>query len=249
MYGNEDIWPQIQDFLSINNRLTTKNIPDEYFLEIGNNSIHIDHYHVKEPKATMVLVHEVGGNGRLLSFIAIRLQNQGYEVVCPDLPLYGYTKCKKNISYNDWVDCGIKLVSHYHRDNIRIFIFGFSAGGMLTYQIACKYKVNGVIVTCLLDQRIPVVTRNTAITPLLGCISKSFLKLFHKPFAKIQIQMKAVSNMKAIVNNGELAKLLMSDSHSSGTKVSIKFLYSMLNPEIGIEPEEFDRCFIKQIIF
>lgn len=242
MYKNKDLWNKMQDFLPVNNRLTRENLPDEYYYEMEDMSVHIDHYRVEKPKATMILFHGVGGNGRLLSFISIALQKQGYEVICPDLPLYGYTKYKKNISYTDWVDCGVKIVNHYHIDNTPIFVFGLSAGGMLAYQVACKYKVNGVIVTCLLDQRIPVVTQKTAINPLIAIISKPLLNLFHKPLAKIKLPMKAVGNMKAIVNNTELAKLLMSDTRSSGTKVTIEFLYSMLNPVIEIEPEKFDTC-------
>ena len=236
MYKNEDMWYKMQSFLPVNNRLTSRNIPDEYYYELENISVHIDHYRVEKPKSTMVLFHGVGGNGKLLSFIAITLQQQGYEVICPDLPLYGYTNYTKTISYDDWIDCGVKIASHYHKDNVPIFLFGLSAGGMLAYQVACKYKVSGVITTCLLDQRIPVVTRKTAINPLVAIVSKPFLNLFHKPFAKIKLP------MKAIVNNSELAKLLMSDARSSGTKVSIEFLYSMLNPKIEIEPEEFDEC-------
>ena len=111
MYKDEEDWSKIQKFLPANNRLDIENLPDEYYFEMEDISIHIDHYRIEEPKATILVFHGVGGNGRLLSFISIVLQKQGYEVVCPDLPLYGYTKCKENVSYSDWVECGIKLVN------------------------------------------------------------------------------------------------------------------------------------------
>lgn len=243
MYQNDDCMKKLQTYLPTENRLTSENMPDEYFYDLGDISLHIDHYRVEKPKATIVLFHGVVGNGRLLSLIAIPLHKQGYEVICPDLPLYGYTKYKGTIFYDNWVDVGVSVVKHYYKENIPIFVFGFSSGGMLAYQVACKCLwVSGIMASCLLDQRIPIVTKKTAISPLVATISKPLLSLFHKPFAKLKIPMKFVGNMKAIVNNRELAKLLMSDVRSSGTKVSIAFLYSMLNPKIEIEPEQFNIC-------
>ncbi|WMJ78692.1 MULTISPECIES: alpha/beta hydrolase [unclassified Sedimentibacter] len=243
MYNNDNTWREMQSFLPVENRLTSKNMPDEYYYKIDNINLHIDHYRTDKPKATIVIFHGVGGNGRLLSFIAVPLSQQGYEVICPDLPLYGYTKYNGEISYQTWVDCGTEIVSHFRKNNIPLFVFGLSAGGMLAYQVACRCcKLNGIIATCLLDQRIPLVTQKTAISPLVAKLSKPFLKLLNQPLAKVKLPMKAVSNMKAIVNNRELAKLLMADNRSSGTKVSIAFLYTMLNPQIEIEANQFHKC-------
>lgn len=243
MYQNDNTWGKVQPFLPVENRLTSKNMPDEYYYKVGNIDMHIDHYKADEPKATIVIFHGVGGNGRLLSFIAAPLSQYGYEVICPDLPLYGYTKYDGTISYQMWVDCATEIVHHFHKSNIPLFVFGLSAGGMLAYQVACKCsEVKGIIATCLLDQRIPIVTQKTAINPLVAILSKPFLKLFNRPLAKVKVPMKAVGNMKAIVNDLDLAKLLMLDNRSSGTKVSIAFLYSMLNPNIEIEASQFYQC-------
>lgn len=60
--------------------------------------------------------------------------------------------------------------------------------------------------------------------------------------ARLKLPMKVIGNMKAIVNNRDLAKLLMSDNRSSGTKVPIAFIYSMLNSQIEIEASQFNKC-------
>ena len=48
--------------------------------------------------------------------------------------------------------------------------------------------------------------------------------------------------MKAIVNHEELAEVLMRDRRSSGAKVPVAFLHTLLNPHIHPEPERFSRC-------
>ena len=242
-YVNDKTWEKVQTYLPPENRLSPENLPDEEFIQIGKLNIHIDHYRVNAPKATVVIFHGVGGNGRLLSFIAIPLKRQGYEIICPDLPLYGCTDYSGTISYQSWVDYGTEISRYYQKSDIPLFVFGLSAGGMLAYQVAGELNsVNGVIATCLLDQRDSVVTKKTAGNPLVAIMGKPFLKLFHKPLAEMKLPMKAVCNMQAIVNNKALADLLMRDKRSAGAKVSVEFLFSMLNPQIKVEAAKFDKC-------
>ena len=131
-YGKDGYWKKVQEYLPEENRLTGVWRPDEYFVGIGRFGIHIDHYRVKEPKARVILFHGVGGNGRLLSLIAVPLMKQGYEVICPDLPLYGMTEYYGKVVYQDWVDCAAEIVMYYQAREIRpTFLFGLSAGGIL----------------------------------------------------------------------------------------------------------------------
>jgi len=118
-----------------------------------------------------------------------------------------------------------------------------SAGGMLAYQVSCRLKsIDGLMLTCLLDQRINKVTRETASSSMMAVLGKPFLKITHHIFGGVKLPMKMVCNMKAIVNNKALAELLMSDPISSGTKVSLEFLYGMLNPSIEIEANNYKKC-------
>ncbi|MEE1057474.1 MAG: alpha/beta fold hydrolase [Acutalibacteraceae bacterium] len=242
-YSNDTIWKQIQEYLPEENRLNDNNMPNEEMIEFGNNTIHVDHYLCPNEKGVIAIYHGVGGNGRLLSFIAVPLCKAGYEVVCPDLPLYGHTICNNTVAYSDWVDSGVEVAKKYRKENKPLYLFGLSAGGMLAYQVSCKLEnLDGLIVTCLLDQRINKVTKETASSKLLVTLGKPILKATHHIIGKMKIPMKFVCNMKAIVNNENLAKLLMSDPISSGTKVSLEFLNGMLNPNIEIEPEDYQKC-------
>ncbi len=73
-YQSDATWKQVQAFLPKKNRLSDETMPDEYHLPLLDMQVHIDHYRVDAPKATVLLLHGVGGNGRLLSFIAVRLR-------------------------------------------------------------------------------------------------------------------------------------------------------------------------------
>lgn len=206
--------------------------------------IHIDHYKTTYPKGRIILFHGVGGNGRLLSFIALPLNKSGFEVVCPDMPLYGYTRFTKKITYDTWVSCGVEIVKYYQsKDNLPTFLFGLSAGGMLAYQVANECRnIRGLIATCILDQRMPTVTRCTANNPFMGMIAKPFIATVQKFAGDIKIPMKWLGNMKAITNNQELSQVLMKDKKSSGVMVPLNFIHSMLNPIVKIEPENFTDC-------
>jgi alpha-beta hydrolase superfamily lysophospholipase len=243
-YENDTIWREMQDFLPPQNRLTAENMPEEYFLPLLNMNVHIDHYKAAEPKATLILFHGVGGNGRLLSFIAVRLAARGYEVICPDLPLYGHTEYRGKITYDTWVRCGCALVSHYKRPGTaNIVLFGLSAGGMLAYQIADECGgIQGIIATCLLDQREVSVTKRTATNPLMAVTGKPFLAMTHKPLGKLKLPMKMITKMDKLSNNKDLVRLLLRDKRASGISLPMAFVHAMLNPSIKTEPEQFAAC-------
>lgn len=237
----------MQQYLPLENRITSNNLPEEYFITVRNNArdiqIHIDHYKVKNPKARIVLFHGVGGNGRLLSFIALPLMKNGFEVICPDLPLYGYTQYEGIMTYDTWVSCGVEIVNNFHEDTLPIFLFGLSAGGMLAYQVANSCPdIKGIMATCILDQRNRYITKQTAANPYIATVGNALISFTKGVTGSFRVPMKWIANMKMIANNENLAVLLMKDKRSSGASVPLSFVHSMLNPVIQIEPENFTQC-------
>lgn len=241
MYKDDPTWRKVQDYLPPHNRLDAPFEPEEQFIELSHgNRIHIDLYVPLKPKATVILFHGVGGNGRLLSFLAVPLFKRGYTVICPDMPLYGYSEHVGNVNYDTWVRNAVELTEHYTEEELPMFLFGLSAGGMLAYQTACQASaVRGVLVTCILDQRLQVVRESTASHPLLIRLGLPVLGYFTRWFPQVRVPMKWCANMSAIVNNKSLAKLLMKDRRSSGATITLDFLNTMLHPELLIEPGEF----------
>jgi len=243
-YDCDPVWPRIQEFLPEECRLTADNMPDEEYVAMsGRFSVHIDHYVPDEAKTVLVVLHGVGGNGRLLSFVAAPLAKRGYEVVCPDLPMYGLTEYAGTVTYDDWAKVAAGVAERYRRNGLPLYVFGLSAGGLLAYETACRTEgVNGLMATCLLDQRIPEVTRNTSNNILTAVLGKQLLGLMNRRLGSLKLPMKSVCNMKAIVNNEEIAEILMADRLSSGASVSLEFLHGMLNPVLTTEPEDFAGC-------
>ncbi len=241
-YQTDNFWMQMQAYLPPHNRLANDTPPQEYFIDYERFSIHLDHYLHPKPKGRLLLLHGVGGNGRLLSFIAEPLHRAGYDVICPDLPLYGCTGYSGTITYADWVDVA-KMLVHRFSDISPLFVFGLSAGGLLAYQAACGCaQVRGIIATCVLDQRDAYITKKTAVNPLLGAIAPPFLKAAAKLLPELRLPMKAIANMKRISNNKEVSNLLMRDEKSAGIRVPLSFAATMISPELETEPEDFTQC-------
>jgi pimeloyl-ACP methyl ester carboxylesterase len=104
-YKDQPSWEKIQNYLPGHNRITKDFYPVEKSLYWNKMKIHIDFYPASQSKVKIILLHGVGGNGRLLSFIGIPLFKNGYEVICPDLPGYGLTELNNNMpSYETWVN-------------------------------------------------------------------------------------------------------------------------------------------------
>jgi alpha-beta hydrolase superfamily lysophospholipase len=244
-YSESKTWTeQFPSLLPPENRLHESQV-EEYYWNWNNNKVHVDHYKCEASPVRIVMLHGVGGNGRLLSFIAAPLHRSNLELIALDLPGYGLTKMNdKIITYKHWIEMGRDFLDKEQQNDPRpIILFGLSAGGMLTYQVAClNKKIKGIIVTTLLDQRLMEVRRYSAIYPWMARLMGPFLKTASAIMPGVLIPMKKVANMKAIVNNKELLSLLINDPTSSGTKVSIAFINTLLEAYPEIEPEEFDLC-------
>jgi len=217
----------------------------EYYWSWQNHKVHIDYYPRPESTFRMILLHGVGGNGRLLSFIAAPLHRHRIELLIPDLPGYGLTQMNdKIITYNHWVNLVKDLLAfEQNRDQRPIVLFGLSAGGMLAYQAACiNQQVKGVIATTLLDQRLEEVRKYSALYPWMAKFMKPVVKAASTILPGLKIPMKRLANMKAIVNNPQLLNKLINDPTSSGTSVSLAFVNTLLEMKPTIEPEEFTLC-------
>ena len=244
-YSYQDTWQKIIKYLPEHNRISKKCSPQELFMDWKGNHIHLDYYPKKDAPAKIILLHGVGGNGRLLSFIGVPLFQHGFEIIAPDLPGYGYSQVdKESINFNDWIDLvNYIILEEKRKDNRPIFLFGLSAGGMLAYHAASKNKmVEGLIATNLLDQRMQEVRDFSAGNKIISRIGTPLISLISRLNGNLTLPMKTLANMKAIVNEKNVREILMDDDTSAGSRVPLRLVSSMINVQPAIEPEEFNIC-------
>ena len=244
-YTSQQTWKSISGYFPENKRIDYNSQPEETFIPWLNGSIHLDQYRNPDAPARVIMLHGVGGNGRILSFMGVPLFKKGLEVICPDLPGYGYTGTKSDdITFDGWISAVNHIIEKETANDHRpLFLFGFSLGGTLAYHVAAKNsKVKGIITTCLLDQRIRKVRDYSAINKTMSRFGPAFLKLFNATIPGFMLPMKWVANTGAIVNNPGLLKILLNDKTSSGVSVPIRFLYSVITAQPAIEPEDFQQC-------
>lgn len=244
-YSQIDHWRKYQQFLPDRLRLSAGREPVEEWSPWRGADLHLDRYAVPEASLTVVALHGVGGNGRLLAPFGLMLQAHSYEAVLPDLPGYGLSVVSTDqIALDRWVDCVADLVeAEARRTGRRVVLFGMSMGGMLGYLAAAQgRRAAGVIATTLLDLRLPIAREQGARTPRLGRALTRLLPPLAAVFGGLRLPIRWVTNMENVANDPEVVRLVCEDSVGGGSKVPLHFLRSLLAMRPAIEPEGFDLC-------
>lgn len=128
-YKDNPFWKKFYSFFPEHNRLNDMCEPEEKYWEWESNQIHLEHDKNPQAKAKIIMLHGVGGNGRILSFMAVPLFKRGYEVLAPDLPGYGLSLVKDLVNYDSWIRMVDSFIDEETRkDNRPIILFGLSAG-------------------------------------------------------------------------------------------------------------------------
>ena len=247
-YAEQKAWKELQDRMPENYRLTQDQLPQEYFWSWKENQVHVDYYPRPNSPAKVILLHGVGTNGRQMSLVLGHpLAQAGYETMSLDLIGYGLSQYpkKSKIRYEDWV----QLVSDFvdteaKKDSRPIFLYGLSAGGMLTLHVAMQNKnVKGIIGMTFLDQRTLAVKKGTMRFSPFSSITLPSMKLSAKtPIGNIALPMSLVSKMYALSNDKDALKIMLNDKTSAGNTMSIKFLNSYMNYRPKYEISNFTQC-------
>lgn len=247
-YNEQDDWKKLQQRLPESHRLNADNLPQEYYWTWDNYQVHVDAYPRAEAKAKIILLHGVGTNGRQMSLVLGQpLAQAGYETMALDLPGYGLTKYpkKRAIRYDDWV----KLVNDFvnaeaKKDPRPIFLYGLSAGGMLTLHVAMQNKnVKGIIGMTFLDQqRLAIKKETMRFSPLSPVLLPGMQITAKTPVGNIGLPMSLVSKMYALTNDPEALKIMLKDSTSAGNFMSVKFLDSYMNYKPSYSISAFTQC-------
>ncbi|RBA10215.1 hypothetical protein FPRO05_06151 [Fusarium proliferatum] len=251
-YDSNTAWRLIQDFLPRRLHFTKEHSPTEETWETRGHKLHIDRWVNPAAKAIIILHHGIGTNGREMSMIlGVPLHMAGFEVVAVDMPGYGMTKCAPGThSYSDWVDIGCDFLEREQMPRgLPVFLYGLSAGGFLSMQIAGKMKVggrkppSGMIAMCFIDIRDQAVSDMSARNLLCSRVGFPAAHLmnwigmgwFRMPFSW-------VAKMTTLANDPKCLKICLQDDTSAAASVSMKFLSSLASYTPAQDWEEFNAC-------
>jgi len=244
-YEQTSYWRNYLPFMPASLPLRQADQPLETWRAWRGASIHVDHYPVAEAPLTVIILHGGGGYGRLFMPYAQMLQQQGFEVIAPDLPGYGLTQAPVElIDHDRWVDCVVDLVQAVKRSpDHPVVLLGCSLGGYLAYLVAARSRgVSGVIATTLADPRQPDVQRRFTRFPALLPLARPLLPLVDRLFGRLRLPIKWFANMRAIANDPALSALFCRDTCGGGRRVPLHFLSSLLRATPAVEPEHFSHC-------
>lgn len=247
-YLQQTAWRQIQQAMPEQYRIPDNFLPQEEWLDWQGHRVHLDAYRNLQAPAKVILFHGVGTNGRQMQMVLGHfLATQGYETIAIDMPTYGMTQVNpdKTVTYDDWIQLGSDYIDiEKQKDDRPIFLYGLSAGGMETYDVAAKNgKVAGIIGMTFLDQRNPLVRKTTVRNWIINRIGTPLMPLVIKlGLGKVKMPMSLVSKMSALSNSKAAMQVFMQDKTSAANWVSIAFLHSYMYHQLICEPEDFNRC-------
>ena len=247
-YVEQEAWKKLQNRMPESYRLSQNSLPQEYFWSWKDYRIHVDYYPRPNSPAKVILLHGVGTNGRQMSLVLGHpLAQAGYETMALDLPGYGLSQypSKSKISYDDWVQLVNDFVNaEAQKDDRPIFLYGLSAGGMLTMHVAMQNKnIKGIIGMTFLDQQRLAVKKGTMRFSPLSPILLPGMKIGAlTPIGHMPLPMSLVSKMYALTNDSEALKIMLNDNTSAGNTMSIKFLDSYMNYKPKYDLSNFSQC-------
>jgi alpha-beta hydrolase superfamily lysophospholipase len=213
-----------------------------YWLWRGTK-VHVARAARPESRVRVMALHGAGGYSGLLWPYAAIAAREGYEVMCPDLPLYGDTVCSdpSSVRYSDWIDLLCELVAvEKARDDRPLVLLGASMGGMLAYEVAHRTGlVDKVIATCLLDPADPRARRAAARFDVLGGPAPRLLRMLAAVAGRTRIPVRWMADMANMSLNSELSELCGRDPKGGGVRVPIGFLASFFDYS-HTRPEDYD---------
>lgn len=234
-YRQQPYWQAFQQYLPPDYHMTAQQLPHEYFWSWRDHQIHVDHFPQPHAKAKLILIHGLSTHGRHMSMILGKpMADAGYEVYSLDLPLYGLTRSykRKPVSYDDWVQMLHDFVTQEaHKDDLPIFIYGLSAGGMLAYHAANQNPyVKGVMGSSFLDLSRPEVRAQTIrFYRVLDYLIPGLKLSADIPIRHLRLPISLVAKVKYTVNQPEAMNSLLLDPSSAGNRLSLGFFDSLLH--------------------
>lgn len=218
--------------------------PEEEWFDWRDISVHVDRLAAPDAPLKLLLIHGIGGYGRIVLGFGAPYRPELCEVVAPDLPGYGLTRAPTDrFRLSGWTECLHGFIdSELRRDGRPIVLAGLSLGGMVAYHVACTARVRGLIATAFVDMTDAEVAVGVSRFVRLSRLTLPLVKRLPPAMAGLRIPARLLSKVYAISNDPELSRLASNDPNGGGNSVPISFLRSIMATPPAIAPEQFGRC-------
>lgn len=195
---------------------------------IGGHRVHLDTWRPSgTPRGVAVLVHGGGGNGRILAPLGQMAVDAGWMAIAPDLPGYGLTVPRPgwDHDYADWPAIVTEIIN---AQSGPVVVLGLSLGGLTgLYAAQDAVRIDGVIVTSLLDMSDPDVFAGAARTPGLGRMAMWLIR--HAPWVldQVRLPLALAAPMRAMSSEPGMQRYFSSDPLLGGRWVSMALFRSL----------------------
>lgn len=97
-------------------------------------------------KIKCLIIHGFGGGVHEIKPLDEYLTSLGYKTVCPILKGHSSTKKDmKKATYSEWIDSAEQELLLLKENGDEVIIIGFSMGGLIAFNLACKHNIKGVV--------------------------------------------------------------------------------------------------------
>jgi carboxylesterase len=101
---------------------------------------------MQQNKPGCLVIHGFGGGLHEVETLADHLAGNGYAVACPHLKGHtGDRRQMKNATYEDWIRSAEVELLRLRKISDEIVIVGFSMGGLIAVNLACKHDVKAIV--------------------------------------------------------------------------------------------------------
>lgn len=218
--------------------------PAEEWFDWRGTAVHVDRLAAPGAPVKLVLIHGIGGYGRIVLGFGAPFRPNLCEVIAPDLPGYGLTRVPtERFTFDAWTGCLKGLLdSESRRDGRPIVLFGLSLGGVVAYHVACETSVAGLVATAFVDMTDPEVAVGVSRYARLSELTLPLVVRAPTVLSGLRLPARLLSKVYAISNNPELSRLAASDPYGGGNSLPIAFLRSIMETRAPVAPEAFERC-------
>ena len=149
-------------------------------------------------KTGCLIIHGFGGSLEDIKPLAAVLKENGYLISCPQLKGHtGKRKDLKGVKYQEWIDSAEEDLKTLLTSCEKVYLIGFSMGGLIAVNLACKYNIAGIVTlnTPIYYWDIPKILSNI----YRGIVNRDLRKMKFYLKASLSFPLSALFNFRLLL--------------------------------------------------